>query len=381
MFIDLMLAGQFGPFLSVAFLSNTVILLKLKRKEKNPQRYNAHILAGIIISGTLLLPLIITPYTIYQADASFTQAFGSDWRDKIPDEIEEQYFMNRYFSMAEYFLGIPPKDCVTKTHISFYNGTSGVDDGISLFFDAYLPPNGGVGLPGENSTIIKIHGGGWIFGDKGWGNMPQVSKYFAAQGYVVFDVQYGIKDLGWNDIDPLTPKYKKGDFSVDDMVRHMGLFVKYISNHSTEYGANLDSVFVTGGSAGGHMTFATALGIWSGRYTSFFGTNLTIKGMIPYYPANGQMEYLGVLGTVELMSPEQMLNATSPPTLIFQGTHDILNMFDIAKNIKNIYTSYNRDDCAIIWLHEGGHASDIYFNGYHNLIFLYYMERFLYLYH
>jgi len=45
------------------------------------------------------------------------------------------------------------------------------------------------------SALIRIHGGAWVGGDKGFANMMQVNKYFAAQGYTVFDVQYGLTDL------------------------------------------------------------------------------------------------------------------------------------------------------------------------------------------
>ena len=92
------------------FLANTIILLKLKLKKKNPIRYKSHALIGIFISGTMLLPLILTPYTIQQAEINFAAAFGADWRDRIPDQVERDFFMNHYFSTAEYFLGIPPKD-------------------------------------------------------------------------------------------------------------------------------------------------------------------------------------------------------------------------------------------------------------------------------
>ena len=370
-------AGQFGIFFSFIFLATTILRLKLRRKSDNPKKYKRIMVIGLTTSLILLIPLISVPFTVLNAEYNFTAAFGSDWRSKIPSSAK-QYFLKTPYSTPGYFLGIPPKDCVVMSQISFYNGTTGVDAGIKLYFDAYMPLNGGVGLPGQNSTLIRIHGGGWVFGDKGWGNMLQMNKYFAAQGYIVFDIQYGISKF---DIDPLTPNYVVGDFSVDDMVRHVGLFIKYLSNHSTEYSANLDSVFISGGSAGGQLACATALAINKGTYTHLFGTNLTIKGLIPFYPANGMNGYLGISGTnSELIHPKQMINTTSPPCLIFQGTNDILCWFRISHNFKDAYTRVGNEKCAIIWMPFGGHACDLYFNGYYNQIFLYYMERFMYLY-
>jgi hypothetical protein len=57
-----------------------------------------------------------------------------------------------------------------------------------------MPLDRGEDLPGQNSTLIRIHGGGWVSGDKGGSNMVQMNKYFAAQGYIVFDIQYGLYD-------------------------------------------------------------------------------------------------------------------------------------------------------------------------------------------
>jgi len=375
--ILVLVAGQFGIFFSFIFLANTILRLKLRRKQDNPRKYKRIKAIGLISSIILILPLVSSPLTVLNADINFTSAFGSDWRSKIPSSVE-QYFLKTPYSSGGYFLGIPPKDCIVKNQISFYNGTTGVDAGLKLYFDAYIPLNGGVGLPGQNSTLIRIHGGGWVFGDKGWGNMLQMNKYFAAQGYIVFDIQYGVSKFP---IDPLTPNYVNGNFSIDDMVRHIGLFVKYISNHSTEYGANLDSVFISGGSAGGHLTCATALGIYKGTYATLFGTNLTIKGFIPFYPASGMNGYLGICGfNPEFVNPKQMINETSPPCLIFQGTNDILCWFRISQNFKDTYTLNGNEKCAIIWMPFGGHACDLYFSGYYNQIFLYYMERFMYLY-
>jgi hypothetical protein len=91
--------------------------------------------------------------------------------------------------------------------------------------------------------------------------------------------------------------------------------------------------------------------------------------------------WFGIDGREEFKNPEMLIEESSPPCLIFQGTHDILNYFSIATNIRDIYLSHNNIQCAIIWMPLGGHGCDFYYPGYYTQIFLYYMERFLYLYH
>ena len=93
------------------------------------------------------------------------------------------------------------------------------------------------------------------------------------------------------------------------------------------------------------------------------------------------MGFFGVSGSDVFKNPEKLVESNSPPCLIFQGTHDILNYFSISQNIRNSYYAKGNEKCTILWMPLGGHASDFYFTGYYNQIFLYYMERFLYLYH
>jgi len=368
-------SGQFGIFFSIIFFANTILLLKLKHPRWNSKKFYRTAISGIFISGLLLTPLFLTQYTINNIERTFSNTFGSDWREKIPSKVDN-FFLETPFSLSSYFLGIPPKDCKIEKNTLFYN-----DEGIKLYFDAYMPLNNDEELPGANSTIIRIHGGAWVSGDKGLMNMMQMNKYFAAQGYKVFDIQYGIAENPLYLLDPLTPDYKKGNFDIDDMMRHIGVFTNHLTDNADTYGANLDSVFISGGSAGGHLTCAVALAIASGDYTDIFSSNLTIKGLVPFYPANDLMNFFGISGRDVFKNPEKLIESDSPPCLIFQGTHDIINYFGISENIQNTYYANANENCAILWMPFGGHASDFYFTGYYNQIFLYYMERFMYLHH
>lgn len=370
-----MFSAQFGAFFSLIFLINTLILIKLKRHKWTAKKFKRKTITGLVVSFVMLLPILLTNITNYTANTNFSTAFGNDWRNKIPMNVNE-FFLKTPFSTSGYFLGIPTKDCIIKEQQLFYS-----NEGVNLYFDVYMPLNYGRGLPGQNSTIIRIHGGGWILGDKGGSDMIPFNKYLAAQGYVVFDIQYGLCDTFLTPIDPITPKYTKGNFDIDDMIQQIGNFTYYLTDHASEYGANINSVFITGGSSGGHLTCAVALAIASGNYTDIFSPSIIVKGMIPYYPANGAMQWFGIDGKEEFKNPEKLITYNSPPCLIFQGTHDILNFFSIATNIKNIYLSQGNKQCAILWMPLGGHGCDFYYPGYYTQVFLYYMERFLYLNH
>jgi len=378
------ISALFGVFYAIIGLSTLIIFLNILNRKRRPKLRKVIAIIGLLNIGVMLLPLFATPYSISTADQNFAAAFGANWQKNIPVAVENNYFMSTQFSLPGYFLGIPARDCKIDQDIEYYNG-----ENVSLCFDVYSLEGGVIGLPGNNSILIRIHGGGWRWGDKGGLNGMQVNKYFAAQGYVVFDIQYGLKQTSRDGITAIldiispTPEDVVGDFNVTDMVRHIGIFCKYIANDSNPYSAddyvaNLNSVFVSGSSAGGHLTNAVALGIASGNYTTYFGTNLTIKGFVPIYPGPPQ-SLGGIDGTPEFMNPEEhLINQTSPPCLVLSGSSDYL-CSEETKLIKRQYDAVSNDNCAIVWGPFGGHACDIYSSGYSAQVFLYYMERFMYL--
>ena len=368
--------GQFSAFYAFMMLSTTIILLKLKDKKANPRGYYAVALIGVIITGIFLLPLSLSPSTALVAEQNCSEAFGADWYEDIPDKIEEKYFLKTPFSTPKYFLGVAPKEVNILEHKKFYE-----DDEVDLYFDAYWV-EGAEDLPGEASVMIRIHGGGWVFGDKGWGDMMQVAKYFAAQGYIVFDIQYRLDDMdGLLDSDPLTPAYRKGEFDIEDIVESIGFFNKYIVDKDFDNGlddANFDKVFVSGGSAGGHLTCMLGLGIASGEYDDILGDEMTIAGILPFYPALGISTDLGIDGKKDFLDPSRLVDEDSPPCLIYQGTIDGLVHPSISQKLKDTYTEEDNDECAIVWILLNGHSNDIYFSGYGNQVYLYFAERFCY---
>ncbi len=367
--------SMWGIFWGIIMLGTALYLVKLTRRSHNKKLSWGIGILGIVVTGILFVPPVATMAYTAEADASFAGAFGADWTTRVAPA--ESYFLSTRFMLPEYFLGPLPKACVViKDKVFFMNSS------IELKFDAYLPPNNGQGLPGANSTLIRIHGGGWVMGDKGLGNMMQMNSYFAAQGYCVFDIQYGMNNVTkifLSNIPFMSPAQLMGNYTVNDMVYHIGLFCKFLTAHSAEYGANLNSVFVSGGSAGGHLTCATALAIASNNYTEYFGSALTIKGYIPFYPANGVAGFLGP-SDAKLIDPALLVNASSPPCLVYQGTEDGLVNPPIAQALKDAYTAHANGACAVLWMPLSGHGCDLHFSGYYNQFFLYYMERFMYLY-
>jgi acetyl esterase/lipase len=374
------LCAQFAIFFFFIFLSGFILINKLKMSKWSRPKKIGRTVVCTTLGLIFLLPLLSIPTMISEGETNFRQAFGQDYESKI-DAQTSKFFMPNQYSLPGYFLGIPADEFVLREHVLFYEGTNYRGGSIKLYFDAYLPPNTQDSLPGKNSTLIRIHGGGWSIGDKARGNMLQINKYFASQGYVVFDVQYGL-NAEPSSVDPITPQYVIGNFSTIDMMAHLGIFTDYLYNHSGDYGANLNSTFISGGSAGGHLCMAMTLAMQTQKYPNLFPSagNYTIKGMVPFYPANGHAPNTKPLDVPELIDPGLLINSSSPPCLIYHGTQDGMVDPQISVNIKKKYTDFGIKECAIIWQPFGGHANDIYYSGSYSQVFIYYMERFLYLY-
>lgn len=367
----------FSGFFAFIFLSITIFLLNLKHDDRNRKSYYLASILGIIVSIICALPILLNPYNIVKAEESFCKVFGVNWENLI-DHNAEKYFLKRPFSIPKYFFGIESNNFLIKRDIMFYEGEDRYGKNIKLYFDVYFPKNYNKDLPGNGSTIIRIHGGAWVAGDKGKLNVLQMNKYLAQQGYTVFDIQYGLSNNSDFTMELGEPEYVKGNFTVDDMVKHIGLFTKYLEKNAHKYNANLNSLFISGGSAGGHLAAVTALGISSGKYTNVFSDKFNVKGIILFYPANGLSKLGGLYGDERLLNPALLVKKNSPPCLIYQGTRDSLVPLKLSEEFKKTY-ELNNNKCILMKMALGSHGSDYYFSGQYSQVFLYYMERFLYI--
>jgi acetyl esterase/lipase len=393
------LLGVFIPqitlYLLFIFLSTTVLFLKLINKEKRRKVYYSVAIIGLTLTTIMSLPLTVTPISISYAELEFSTVYGDNWETLIPDNIKEKHFLSTPFTFGPAFLGWPRADCIVEKDIEYYN-----DGNIRLLFDVYRPKEINAELPGNRSAIIFIHGGGWATGDRGQG-IP-IMRYLAAQGYVIFDIQYGLLDIPWlreyfamvgAEIETIGE-----NITVVDQVRQIGYFTKRLVNeYATEYNANLYSVFVMGGSAGGHLTGVVGFGYneGSGRFSQYysdvFSENLTIKAVIPLYPANSMRDVaegfgeklLGVPSNsssdiFEAFTPSELLDPNDPPALIFQGSHDGMVPPETSEEIE-IAMDRNGIKCCRLVFPFGGHASELLVNNPYGQVWLYYLERFLYI--
>lgn len=271
-------------------------------------------------------------------------------------------------SMPAYYLGLSHQPCEMVVHQPFF-----VSPALKLHYDAFLPVDRNHQLP----VIVRLHGGGWMGGNKGDANRVQLSKHLATQGYAVFDIQYGLNHRLRLQPVVRAPGYLSGNYSIDDMVSHVGLFLEYLSRRQGELGIDLSRVVLFGNSAGGQLGMAAGLALSEGKFTDIISAPVTIRGIVACYPANGLSDTLGVPGTKELVWPETMVSSASPSLLLLHGTHDAMAPISISIRIRDRYLDAGNSNAYLLVLPLAGHSPDLHYSGVYNQVWLHFLDGFL----
>ncbi|NLX08633.1 MAG: alpha/beta hydrolase [Chloroflexi bacterium] len=109
------------------------------------------------------------------------EGLGLGWQSDIPAEMHRQFAQTHRTDLwgpLRYLLRIR----VRATHDVLF----AAPDGQPLRLDVYEPQD----RDGLRPAIIVVHGGAWFHGDKSNYAFGSHDRWLAAQGYVVFDVQY-----------------------------------------------------------------------------------------------------------------------------------------------------------------------------------------------
>ena len=184
--------------------------------------------------------------------------------------------------------------------------------------DIYLPAGR---TTDTTKVIILIHGGGWVSGDKSdftSANLDTIKKRMP--GYAIFNINYRLGAL------PATNTFPTQEMDVKTAV-------EFIFGNRSTYLIS-DKFVLMGASAGAHLSLLHAY-----KYSSpvkikavvdFFGPT----DMVAMYNDNpaSQLAFAALLnGTpatnlsmYQQSSPLYFVNATNPPTIIFQGGADPL---------------------------------------------------------
>jgi len=380
-----------APLLCFIYIISGLIIIRFSYMKKTRlDRIGA--LTIIIICAFMLIiafiPYLLILYRLSDADNQMLQAFGAKYTN-----LDTSNMRPVPYSIYDNIFGVP----IDEGKFSVVSDILYLNNGNDSFYFDWYKPNGDGPFP----VIIAIHGGGWVIGNKGGGNVIPFNKYFASKGYCVFDLQYGVYDVTkipeMGDFGKafalitslITPKYNSS-YTIQQQLENIGYFTKVLEANRTKYHADLSKVFIVGRSAGGHLASIVTLGYKNPLFAGNFSSVMNILGGIWFYPptnlSKSKSPFFDKLlqGSLPLDQQYNKFSASFlvknstivPPMMILQGEKD--GVVNYPANLEfQKYAKGLGKTCIFITIPWGGHAFDINFQTYGGQISTYYIERFM----
>jgi acetyl esterase/lipase len=226
--------------------------------------------------------------------------------------------------------------------------------------DVYRRQDHPVGAP----TLVQVHGGAWIIGDKREQGRP-LMNHLAARGWVCFAPNYR-----------LSPRATWPDHLVD-----VKRALAWVREHGEDYGADPGFLVLTGGSAGGHLTALCALTqndpMWQ---PGFEDADTSVTACVPYY---GVYDLNGETGTTaatvrekrllarmvmktrdrevfRLASPLSHIDGDAPPFFVVHGRNDTLVPVEEARLFVERLRAASSNPVLYLELPGTEHAFDVF---------------------
>lgn len=235
-----------------------------------------------------------------------------------PPEKKKIWSSFRWSHYWNPFLLLRNKDYLRHADIIFHE-----TEDTALKLDIYQPHHVTLNAP----VLLEIHGGAWAFGSK-LQAVPLLGE-MAKKGWIGVSIEYRLFPYA-NFPDPL----------ID-----CKLAIAWIQKHIAEYGGNPKQVFVTGGSAGGHLAALVALTPNQPEYQpGFEECDTSVKGCVAWYgvydliapfstershPSMALLLRKWMKGTpathpdlYRRASPIRLITPMSPPFLLIHGEND-----------------------------------------------------------
>ena len=226
-----------------------------------------------------------------------------------------------------------------------------------LKLDVYIPENDLTNRP----AILLIHGGGFIGGSKQQTAIVNMSNYFASRGWVVFSIDYRIKnDFGTVPQEWINYSANLNPVDVEpvDVAQFLAMYpahrdakaaLRWAFANANNYKINTNYITVGGGSAGA-MT-AVGIGISTEEdYKNEININedntLSTTHLEESYQVKTILDFWGAkisLDALEWIYGYSRFNSNNPPLLIVHGTEDTSVPFSNAEELRIIYENTGAD--------------------------------------
>lgn len=248
-------------------------------------------------------------------------------------------------------------------NIEFFNTSSG-----PLKLDVYQSDAGGVDTASASRpTLIYVHGGAWVTGDKANQGQP-LCNHMASLGWVCFNINYR-----------LSPAATWPEHLIDAKAA-----IAWVRDNASKYDVDPEFIAMTGGSAGAHITAMAALSPGNERYQpGFEQADTRLQAVVTSYGIYDLTNRLGahnpefiskMVGPMVIKADPQLepekFSAASPrdhianadlPWLMIHGTADELAPMSEARDFFKALQASSEELTAWVDLPGASHAFDIYY--------------------
>jgi acetyl esterase/lipase len=319
-----------------------------------------------ILSGGVGAALAAKPFLEYSAAAedmanSMRAGFGRDYEAKIPAAMRARVAESTW--SLENSLGKRERKAQGRLwrDIPFAER-----NGQRLHLDVYQPmvePSVGELYP----AIIVIHGGGWRHSDKGEWYFAAQNRYYASQGYVVFDIQYRLSD------DAIWPA----------QLEDVQAAISWVKGHASDYKVDARRIALLGRSSGAHLALMAGYCPEDERgvqaiVSLYAPTELRLPDLAP---DSGIVELMGGFpndkpAEYDSATPIDFVGDGLPPTLMIEGGMDTIVPHFHGDKLANAL-SMTDTPFALLRAPWSRHGFDAIFSGLGGQLVQYHIDRFL----
>jgi len=316
---------------------------------------------GAALFGFGWVGLLVCAWRSYRTRATIERALqaglGPDYRRRITPELSAK--LSDRPRLTELLIPWPlrPRDVEWIRDLPFREV-----GGRTLALDIYRSRRWTPGSP----TLLEVHGGGWVIGDKREQGLP-LMYHLARQGWVCVTANYRLSP-GATFPEPL---------------EDLKWALRWIRREGLAYGIDPDFVIVTGESAGAHLASLLALTAGQSKYQrGFEDLDTSVRGCVAFYgiydllDREGDVPHDGVRRLLEAKvlkarledapelfeeaSPRFRISAAAPPFLLLHGDRDSLAPVAGARRFHESLTRLSESPACFAELVGAQHAFDIF---------------------
>jgi acetyl esterase/lipase len=189
---------------------------------------------------------------------SLREGLGEDYESKIRPSLCKHFAQGIRWRpvLMPFPIRHPEVECVRDIQ---FDRQKGIDLRLDLYRHRSAPRNA--------PTLLQIHGGAWVIGDKREQALPLLYQ-LASRGWVCASVNYRLSPHA----------------TFPEHLQDVKKALAWIREHGEEYGANPDFIVVTGGSAGGHLAALVGLTENDPEYQpGFEEVDTSVRACVPVY--------------------------------------------------------------------------------------------------